>query len=181
MAEWCRCWSRKPEIPGSIPGQPHFSFSLYIIYRQRSSFNLILNSRRTPICPFSPSHWHPMQNFEVRWWPTKFSSNLLNLYFNFVVYFVPKNKRWAHVIVNHPNSQSILIRYNAVFTMRLKLSCQGSTVKWRHSSFFIVNINMACSQGIMGNIALLLLSKWISHGSSCLEGVWQWLDTSLVY
>ena len=28
VAQWLRHWSRKPEVPGSIPGQAHFSFSL---------------------------------------------------------------------------------------------------------------------------------------------------------
>ena len=40
--EWYRPrhWSRKPEIPGSIPGLAHFP-SPFIICRRRSSFNLI--------------------------------------------------------------------------------------------------------------------------------------------
>ena len=71
-----------------------------------------------------------MQNFEVRWWPTKFSSNLLKLHFNFVVYFVPKmskiRRRWARGITL--NAQSILIRYEAVFRMRSMLSYRWSTV-----------------------------------------------------
>ena len=37
MAEWYSRWSRKQEIPGSIPGQAHFSFFLYYLPTAKQS------------------------------------------------------------------------------------------------------------------------------------------------
>ena len=55
VAQWLRHWSRKPEIPGSIPGRAHFSFSLnYSPTAKQLKSNIYLyNSRR--ICLFSPT------------------------------------------------------------------------------------------------------------------------------
>ncbi len=54
VAQWLRHWSRKPEIPGSIPGWAHFSFSLHYLptAKQLKSIIYLYNSCR--ICLFSP-------------------------------------------------------------------------------------------------------------------------------
>ena len=46
VAEGYTRWSRKPEIPGSIPGRVHFSFSLYYLPMAKQ-FTNIYNSEDT--------------------------------------------------------------------------------------------------------------------------------------
>ena len=133
VAQLDRHWSRKPEVPRSIPGRAHFSFSFFFI-----NLNLLTAKQL----------WY---NFYL----TLVAIFINMLKHSFVVYVVPEIRGGP---VELPQCTVYILRYNAVFRIRSMLSCRWSTVKWwRHSSLILsLVIWLACKDYIMGNNALLL-------------------------